>query len=64
MNSILTFRPRKAAADPSPKRGGAPATIIIFPGVRYERQFSSETVAGLASSPWLAKAPSQPLLTT
>lgn len=64
MNSILTFRPRKAAAISSPKPSGAPATIIIFPGVRYERQVSSETIAGWAASPWLAKAPAQPLLTT
>ena len=36
MGSILAFRPRKSARTSSSEKG-APATVIIFPGVRYEQ---------------------------
>ncbi len=37
MGTILAFRPRKSSGAKAPKHGASPATIIIFPGVRYER---------------------------
>lgn len=37
MGNILAFRPRKSSAAKAPKRSASPATVIIFPGVRYER---------------------------
>jgi hypothetical protein len=36
MGSILAFRPRKSDKPRSPGNN-APATVIIFPGVRYEQ---------------------------
>ncbi|PWJ85338.1 hypothetical protein C7441_103194 [Pseudaminobacter salicylatoxidans] len=44
MGSILSFVPRKAANRPA----GPPAemaSVIIFPGVRYERRAAVETAA-------------------
>lgn len=37
MGSIVSFMPRRASARRSPRATDAPASIIIFPGVRYER---------------------------
>jgi len=37
MGSILSFVPRKAASRPAGQPAQVPASIIIFPGVRYER---------------------------
>jgi hypothetical protein len=44
MASILSFRKRSRPGPPLP-RGSSPATIIIFPGVRYERTTSPGTAA-------------------
>jgi len=41
MADIIKFTPRERSGAPS--AGTAPAAVIIFPGVRYER-----TVAGVA----------------
>ena len=38
MGSILSFRPRAAHHSPKRKEGDAVATVVIVPGVRYERQ--------------------------
>ena len=40
MGMLLSFRPLKAAKPKSKSRPaqGATASIIIFPGIRYERQ--------------------------
>jgi hypothetical protein len=37
MASIHSFMPKPATAARRPKLNGETATIIIFPGVRYER---------------------------
>jgi hypothetical protein len=37
MGSILPFQPRDAASIRKPNEAGASASIVIFPGVRYER---------------------------
>ena len=38
MGSVLTFAPREAAAIHKPPVAGATASIVIFPGIRYERR--------------------------
>lgn len=38
MGSVVSFAPRDAATDRKPRAGGVTASVIIFPGVRYERQ--------------------------
>lgn len=38
MGSIVSFVPRKAASRPAEQQATAPAAVIIFPGVRYERR--------------------------
>lgn len=38
MGSILSFVPRKAATGQSRQPAGSAASVIIFPGVRYERR--------------------------
>ena len=37
MGSLLSFAPRRAASSRRPVMAGATASVIIFPGVRYER---------------------------
>lgn len=63
MSSIVDFRPRIPAASTKPKHNDAPATIIIFPGVRYERQVSAETIEKWSAAAWIAKFQAHPVLT-
>jgi hypothetical protein len=42
MGSVLAFAPRDAAAIRKPLPAGDTASIVIFPGIRYERRESSE----------------------
>jgi hypothetical protein len=44
MASILTFR-RRDRPDSTAARNPAPAKIIIFPGVRYERRSGPDAAA-------------------
>lgn len=37
MGELVTFTPRAPAKAAAGRRPGLPATIVIFPGVRYER---------------------------
>lgn len=37
MNNVVAFLPPRAASAVKPALKAAPAAIIIFPGVRYER---------------------------
>lgn len=37
MGSVLSFAPREAATVRKPPAAGATASIVIFPGIRYER---------------------------
>jgi hypothetical protein len=37
MGSLLSFAPRSAATTRKPIAPGTTASVIIFPGVRYER---------------------------
>jgi hypothetical protein len=37
MGRILSFTPRNAAPNRPPPNLAAPAAVIIFPGVRYEK---------------------------
>ncbi len=38
MGRILSFTPRDAAGNRPPPAPDTPAAVIIFPGIRYERQ--------------------------
>jgi hypothetical protein len=38
MGNILAFQPKRAGGTRRPQGKSPPATIIIFPGVRYERR--------------------------
>jgi hypothetical protein len=44
MGSIVSFVQKKAGASRPGRVAGAPATVIIFPGVRYERQGAPSAV--------------------
>lgn len=44
MGSIVSFVPRSAGVRQTPRTADSSASIVIFPGVRYER-----TTAGTAS---------------
>lgn len=42
MGSVLAFAPLKAATVRKPLSAGDTASIVIFPGIRYERHESSD----------------------
>ena len=42
MGSVVAFAPRDAATVRKPLAAGDTASIVIFPGIRYERHGSSE----------------------
>jgi len=52
MSSILTFRLRKKPAA-TPRRDAAPAKIIIFPGVRYERTDAAQGASKWRPATWI-----------
>lgn len=55
MGMLLTFTPLKAAK-PRPKpNSGTTASIIIFPGIRYERGSPLERFGQMLAKPELAK---------
>lgn len=45
MANIIRLQPRRRASA-APARPGKPATIIFFPGVRYERPHEGRAEAG------------------
>ncbi|MET3582147.1 hypothetical protein ABID19_005205 [Mesorhizobium robiniae] len=48
MGMVLSFVPRTAATNRAEQNTGAPAAVIIFPGVRYEqRPLTGETRTGV-----------------
>ncbi|MEQ1950738.1 hypothetical protein [Mesorhizobium sp. CN2-181] len=63
MGNVLAFRPRKSSGGKTREKG-ASATVIIFPGVRYER--APEAASGQKWSPaaWIAQLQPQPLPTS
>lgn len=53
MGMLLSFQPLKAAKPkqkPNPDKG-ATASIIIFPGIRYERQKVVDRIGKILTSP-------------
>jgi hypothetical protein len=42
MGSVLAFAPRDAATVRKPLSAGDTASIVIFPGIRYERHESND----------------------
>lgn len=63
MASILAFRQRKRSATATPKQNPAPAEIIIFPGVRYERTDRAEIAPKWRPAALLGQFQAQPLPT-
>jgi hypothetical protein len=57
MGSLLSFAPRRAAPSRKPVLAGATASVIIFPGVRYER---ADPVQGGYKAPRPAQASAAP----
>ena len=49
MGSVLSFAPRNAATSRKPIDPGATASVVIFPGIRYERPRSGEPADDLPS---------------
>ena len=64
MGNILAFRPRKSSGGRTPKKGTSSATVIIFPGVRYERRADTDGGAKWSPVTWIAQFQPQPLPTT
>ncbi len=53
MGSVLTFAPRQAASIRKTPVAGATASIVIFPGIRYERRADEQDRKGEARrDPW------------
>lgn len=64
MGNILAFRPRKPSGGKTTKKGSSSATVIIFPGVRYERRADAEAGVKWSAVNWMAQFQPQPLPTT
>jgi hypothetical protein len=52
MGSVVSFSPRNAAVTRNPPPPGTTGSVVIFPGIRYERATSLEPVdkAGRANA--------------
>lgn len=63
MGSILSFRPIPSDERRETMPPGAPAAVVIFPGVRYERIAQDEDARCFASSGSIApgKKPRRPV---
>lgn len=64
MGNILAFRPRKPSADTAPRQHAVSASVVIFPGVRYERQHSAEESLKRAAACGSSQRQPQPLSTS
>ena len=54
MGMLLTFAPSKTAK-PKPRPNAGTASIIIFPGIRYERSAALDRAARNLAKPELTK---------
>jgi hypothetical protein len=54
MGMLLTFTPQKTAK-PRPKPSSGTASIIIFPGIRYEKSSAIERIGQILARPELSK---------
>ena len=50
MGSVLSFAPRNAAASRKQTAAGTTASVVIFPGIRYERPKPSGPVDDAAGT--------------
>jgi len=50
MGRILSFVPRQAATNRSPRAAGTADCVIIFPGVRYERPSGDKGADGVSKA--------------
>ena len=57
MGSVLAFQPRDAANIRKPPVSGATASIVIFPGIRYERQGNAPQGGGVKGEAKKGKCP-------
>ncbi|MDN2568459.1 hypothetical protein N1F89_19715 [Aquibium sp. A9E412] len=56
MATILSFTPRRRPRPAASRPSGKPATVVIFPGVRYERgKQADRPAAGPGGAPLPAK---------
>jgi hypothetical protein len=46
MGTILSFEPRKPGVPRPPEALSSPPSVVIFPGVRYERYVAPESKSG------------------
>jgi hypothetical protein len=60
MGSILTFVPRKAVPRPANQPADTLASVVIFPGVRYERNLLIEAAGVCTSAGRVDEAPKKP----
>lgn len=49
MGSVVSFSPRSAAVTRTPPPTGSTGSVVIFPGIRYERATSLEPVTKAAA---------------
>jgi len=55
MGMLLTFAPSKAAKPRPRPTAGTSASIIIFPGIRYERPVVRDLIGQILTKPELSK---------
>lgn len=55
MGLLLNFTPQKAAKQRPKPSAGATASIIIFPGIRYERPTALDRIGPILVKPGLPK---------
>ncbi len=59
MGKILSFQPkRKTASQPRPAGRPSASSVVIFPGIRYERLATQESAASKLRLPDLVTMPS------
>ena len=61
MGMLLSFAPPRAAKPRQKPRPGSSASIIIFPGIRYERLNALDRLGQMMAKPELHKPGQAPL---
>lgn len=61
MGKVLVFKPREAVPRARDPEQSAPAEIIMFTGVRYERPAAAETATKWTSAGWMAPYQPKPI---
>lgn len=58
MGKVLSFQPRRKSVSKPLATKPSASSVVIFPGIRYERLTSAETVASKLRLPDLGPMPS------